>query len=238
MTFDNFVLTVLHFLLQRFTLNAHKMLGAPQQCTIFLTKHASILRDANSLRASYLFSKDKFGAAYDLGDKTFTCGRRGDALKYWALIKQYGAASLGRRIDHNACMMLEFAKAIENSQYFVLACPPNPFNVNFFFISSRLRHFIQKEASYVITSEGHRVLDLAKLDEKILGMLHQSQMDLKLSLHASGSVLIPHQPIYKIPSSQQNIHCLRFVLAGSRLTFDKRDISELLTIISSHGNVL
>ena len=41
----------------------------------------SILNEANGCRAEYLFSNRKVGASYDLGDKTFTCGRRGDALK-------------------------------------------------------------------------------------------------------------------------------------------------------------
>ena len=57
------------------------MLGATQQCTLFLTRHENVLTEVNSCRAEYLFSSRKLGAKYDLGDKTFTCGRRGDALK-------------------------------------------------------------------------------------------------------------------------------------------------------------
>ena len=56
------------------------MLGATQQCTLFLTRHENVLTEVNSCRAEYLFSSRKLGAKYDLGDKTFTCGRRGDAF--------------------------------------------------------------------------------------------------------------------------------------------------------------
>eukprot|EP00579_Thalassiosira_antarctica_P032459 CAMPEP_0201994646 /NCGR_PEP_ID=MMETSP0905-20130828/2415_1 /ASSEMBLY_ACC=CAM_ASM_000554 /TAXON_ID=420261 /ORGANISM="Thalassiosira antarctica, Strain CCMP982" /LENGTH=684 /DNA_ID=CAMNT_0048549659 /DNA_START=126 /DNA_END=2177 /DNA_ORIENTATION=- len=70
-----------------FTFNPHKMLGAPQQTTAFIVRHRHALRDANAAGAKYLFDPRKNGAEYDLGDLSYTCGRRTDAVKLWALWK-------------------------------------------------------------------------------------------------------------------------------------------------------
>jgi len=52
--------------------NAHKMLGAPLQCSIFITKQQETLAQCNSLNAAYLFQPDKFyPVEYDgNGDKS------------------------------------------------------------------------------------------------------------------------------------------------------------------------
>ena len=55
----------------------------PLQCSVFLTRHADILRRTNASGAAYLFQPDKLHAEYDLGDKTIQCGRRPDAFKLW-----------------------------------------------------------------------------------------------------------------------------------------------------------
>ena len=46
--------------------NAHKMLGAPFQCSAFITKHVDALTRCNSVPAPYLFQTDKhYSSAYD-----------------------------------------------------------------------------------------------------------------------------------------------------------------------------
>lgn len=55
----------------------------PLQCSMFLTRHANILKQTNASGAAYLFQPDKLNAEYDLGDKTIQCGRRPDAYKLW-----------------------------------------------------------------------------------------------------------------------------------------------------------
>ena len=57
--------------------------GMPLQCSVFLTRHAAILKQTNASGAAYLFQPDKLNAEYDLGDKTIQCGRRPDAFKLW-----------------------------------------------------------------------------------------------------------------------------------------------------------
>ena len=68
------------------TWNPHKLLGVPQQCSTFLTRHPNLLLEANSASASYLFQKDKFyDPKWDVGDKYLQCGRRADVLKFWLM---------------------------------------------------------------------------------------------------------------------------------------------------------
>jgi sulfinoalanine decarboxylase len=70
------------------TWNPHKLLAAPQQCSVFLTKHKGVLSECHSAAASYLFQTDKFyDTSLDTGDKHVQCGRRADVLKFWLMWK-------------------------------------------------------------------------------------------------------------------------------------------------------
>ena len=40
--------------------NPHKMLGAPLQSSLFLTRHKEILHQTNCAASTYLFQQDKF----------------------------------------------------------------------------------------------------------------------------------------------------------------------------------
>ena len=40
--------------------NPHKMLGAPLQASLFMTKHREILHQTNCAASTYLFQQDKF----------------------------------------------------------------------------------------------------------------------------------------------------------------------------------
>ena len=71
--------------------NPHKMMGAPLQTSVFVTRHNRILHEANSASASYLFQQDKFyDVSYDTGDKSVQCGRKTDAFKLWFMLKARG----------------------------------------------------------------------------------------------------------------------------------------------------
>lgn len=64
--------------------NPHKLLAVPQQCSLLLTKHKSIFKEAHSKQVPYLFQKDKFYSTdLDVGNKYLQCGRRPDVLKFW-----------------------------------------------------------------------------------------------------------------------------------------------------------
>lgn len=94
-----------------FSFNAHKMLGTPLSCSIIVTQERNHLLKSFSNDAGYLYQTD--GDEYNLGKTSLQCGRRNDALKFWALWKSIGAKGLAEMVDHQfflADVALEYVK--------------------------------------------------------------------------------------------------------------------------------
>jgi len=85
-------------LVDSFSFNAHKMLGTPLSCSIIVTKDKKFLHDSFSNDASYLYQTDH--DEFNLGKTSIQCGRRNDALKFWALWKSVGTNGLEKIVDH------------------------------------------------------------------------------------------------------------------------------------------
>jgi glutamate/tyrosine decarboxylase-like PLP-dependent enzyme len=81
-----------------FSFNAHKMLGTPLSCSLFLTKHKDQLFNSFSNAAEYLYQTGADN--FDLGKTSLQCGRRNDALKFWCLWKSIGTKGLEEMVDH------------------------------------------------------------------------------------------------------------------------------------------
>ena len=208
-----------------FTFNPHKLIGAPQQTTAFITRHSGILKAANSNGAKYLFDPRKNGAKYDLGDVSYTCGRRTDAIKLWAQWKYYGTKGIGRMVESKLGALEYMAQKIRKSDRFMLACEPWPFNVNFFYLPPRLR---QRMAKCEIDLEGDNPIIPSDISEDLADV----SVELKLRLHRSGEMLIPFQPL-----SNQKADCFRVVLAGNK-PFDESDTDTVLRLMDKYGHDL
>ena len=80
-----------------FTVNAHKMLGTPLSCSIIVVKDKKHMYHSFTNEASYLYQthNDEFNP----GKISLQCGRRNDALKFWALWKSVGTKGLGELVD-------------------------------------------------------------------------------------------------------------------------------------------
>jgi len=81
-----------------FSINAHKMLGAPLTCSIIVVKDKKYLYQSFSNDAEYLYQTANDD--YNLGKTSFQCGRRNDALKIWTLWKSVGSIGLEQIVDH------------------------------------------------------------------------------------------------------------------------------------------
>lgn len=81
-----------------FSLSAHKMLGTPLTCSVFVTQHKSQLFESFSSDATYLFQSEKDD--FNPGKASLQCGRRNDALKLWTLWKSIGTKGLEKLVDH------------------------------------------------------------------------------------------------------------------------------------------
>eukprot|EP00557_Chaetoceros_sp_GSL56_P001398 CAMPEP_0176497470 /NCGR_PEP_ID=MMETSP0200_2-20121128/11738_1 /TAXON_ID=947934 /ORGANISM="Chaetoceros sp., Strain GSL56" /LENGTH=384 /DNA_ID=CAMNT_0017895479 /DNA_START=912 /DNA_END=2063 /DNA_ORIENTATION=- len=201
-----------------FTFNPHKMLGAPQQTTAFITRHKGLLKQANSIGAKYLFDCRKHGAEYDLGDASYTCGRRTDAVKLWALWKFYGSKGLGSMVESKVDILQKMASCIRTSDRFMLACDPCPFNLNFYYLPTRIRKRLSESEVDIKSSN-------PKIPNDIADELSKVSVNLKLLLHKSGEMLIPFQPL-----SSQTADCFRLVLAGNK-QFREEDIQRVLDLM-------
>lgn len=81
------------------TMNCHKGQGVPNQATMLLVNDkGNILKKTNTSGAEYLFHESEY-SRYDIGDKTLSCGRKGDGLKIWLSIKKHGINGFKKYAD-------------------------------------------------------------------------------------------------------------------------------------------
>lgn len=122
--------------------NPHKSLGVPLQCSMFLIQEKGLLHMCNSAAAEYLFQRDKFyDVSYDTGDKSYQCGRKVDAFKFWLMLKARGLNEFERLMDNAIYMSNYLSEQIQRRTGFRLIID-EPFdytNVCFWYIPKRLR---------------------------------------------------------------------------------------------------
>jgi len=79
--------------------DAHKMMGLPLICSVFLTKNQSVLKSvcAHGDSAHYLFHEDTKDV--DLGRYSLQCGRRNDSLKLWIAWREIGDSGWAKMVE-------------------------------------------------------------------------------------------------------------------------------------------
>lgn len=162
--------------------NAHKMMAAPLQCCGFFTRHKTLLSEAHSAKAKYLFQQDKFyDVSYDTGDKSIQCGRKVDVLKLWMIWKAKGTKQYGLDVENMFECANYLAKKLSETDGFRLVIQePECTNVTFWYIPPSMRG--QKET----TEWWDRLAKVAPSIKK--GMVE------------CGSMLIGYQPDGDLPN--------------------------------------
>uniref|UniRef100_A0A8D9B498 Cysteine sulfinic acid decarboxylase n=1 Tax=Cacopsylla melanoneura TaxID=428564 RepID=A0A8D9B498_9HEMI len=181
------------------TWNPHKLLTAPQQCSVFLTRHSTILTECHSASATYLFQKDKFyDTKYDSGDKHIQCGRKPDVLKFWFMWKAKGTEGLEAHIDKSFDNAKYFTDKIRTRDGFKLVLDePECTNISFWYMPPSLRG---KE-------------NQADFND----LLHKVAPKIKERMMKTGSMMITYQPIHDLPNF------FRLVLQNSALDHSDMD---------------
>lgn len=123
------------------------MLGAPLQCSVFLTKHKGILHRCNCASATYLFQQDKFyDVTYDTGDMSVQCGRKVDAFKLWLMWKARGDHGFEILVDQAMSCSEYFKNRISNRPGFMVVMPEfECTNVCFWYVPKRMRNMEKTE---------------------------------------------------------------------------------------------
>ncbi len=78
----------------------HKMMLVPLGTGMVLARDERDLERAFSQSAPYLFHGADDARRWDQGIRSFTCSRRADVLKLWAVLQRYGARGMGSLYDH------------------------------------------------------------------------------------------------------------------------------------------
>lgn len=129
-----------------FTINPHKLLGVPVQCSYLLLQDRFLLNQAHSLNADYLFhnttssskaSLDDDNWLYsnmDLADGTVGCGRRPDGFKMFLTWKYMGTEGFTKRVDHALASAQYFQHKINEHPNFKLLVPSTSLNVCFYYL--------------------------------------------------------------------------------------------------------
>jgi len=81
-----------------FCFNAHKTLGAPLSTSVIVVKDNRDLYNSFNNDATYLYQTDDEN--FNLGQTSFECGRRNNALKFWTLWKAIGTEGIAKIVDH------------------------------------------------------------------------------------------------------------------------------------------
>ncbi|KAJ1976691.1 Glutamate decarboxylase 2 [Dimargaris xerosporica] len=117
------------------TLNPHKMLGVPLQCSYLLVKDKAVLAKSNATAAQYLFHGD----GLDLGIGTLGCGRRPDAVKMFLAWKYYGTHGFDARLAQSLARAQFLTHVVRERQpRFQLVAEPTNLNVCFWYIPAAM----------------------------------------------------------------------------------------------------
>ena len=107
--------------------NPHKWLFTPFDLSVLYCRHMDTLREAFSLVPEYLKTGDAPGVR-NLMDTGIQLGRRFRALKFWMVLRHFGAEGLRQRLEEHMRLARLFAGWIDASDDFERMAPV-PFSV-------------------------------------------------------------------------------------------------------------
>lgn len=190
--------------------NLHKMMGATQQCTALLVREPERLAACFSSGADYLFQPDKQFGEWDLGDRTFQCGRRVDALKLWLAWKVRGDGGFAARIDH-AVAMADFARMVVGASdgAFVPLADTGFTNLVFLWVPEELRP-----------------LDPASMPPDVQDRLHRLAPRIKARMQREGTAMLGYQPVH-------GVNCFRMLVMNPAVS--PGDVEAILGLIDRYG---
>lgn len=101
--------------------NPHKWLFVPVDCSVFLTRHADLLRHAFSIVPDYLTTSET--NVTNLMDYGVQLGRRFRALKLWMVLRRFGVHGLQERLRYHIGLAQDFARWVTAEPGFEVVAP-------------------------------------------------------------------------------------------------------------------
>jgi len=111
--------------------DAHKMMGLPLICSVFLTKNKAVLRSVctHGDSAHYLFHDDTKDV--DLGRYSLQCGRRNDSLKLWIAWREIGDSGWANMVERYCDLSDYLEELVNKSENLVMMSDRNWSNICF-----------------------------------------------------------------------------------------------------------
>ena len=149
--------------------DAHKMMGMPLICSVFLTKSKDILRAvcAHGDAAHYLFHEDT--KDIDLGRYSLQCGRRNDSLKLWIAWREIGDSGWAKMVERY-CDLSDYLEAlVARSEYLTMMSERRWTNVCFRFESENLDlNELNTEIRNRLMREGVHLVSRSNIGEDVV----------------------------------------------------------------------
>jgi sulfinoalanine decarboxylase/sulfinoalanine decarboxylase/aspartate 1-decarboxylase len=101
-----------------FCFNAHKTLGAPLSTSVLVVKDKHDLYNSFNNDASYLYQTHD--EDFNLGQTSFECGRRNNALKLWTMWKSIGTKGIAEIVDHEFSLADTAREYVNNNSNYTL----------------------------------------------------------------------------------------------------------------------
>ena len=150
-----------------FTINPHKLLGVPLQCSFLLVKgEEPLLYNTTTTHAECLFHEHA-DSAFDIGNRTLQCGKKNDALKFWLAWRCHGETGFQQRLGSVSEKTLCMVKALLGDRRFALLFYSPLASVCFFYLPPCIRDAFHAEVTPHLSALKHRG-DLGELDGCIL----------------------------------------------------------------------
>ncbi len=149
--------------------DAHKMMGMPLICSVFLTKSKDTLRAvcAHGDAAHYLFHEDT--KDIDLGRYSLQCGRRNDSLKLWIAWREIGDAGWAKMVERY-CDLSDYLEAlVAESEHLTMMSERRWTNVCFRFESENLDlNELNTEIRNRLMREGIHLVSRSNIGEDVV----------------------------------------------------------------------
>lgn len=149
--------------------DAHKMMGMPLICSVFLTKSKDTLRAvcAHGDAAHYLFHEDT--KDIDLGRYSLQCGRRNDSLKLWIAWREIGDAGWAKMVERY-CDLSDYLEAlVAKSEHLTMMSERRWTNVCFRFESKNLDlNELNTEIRNRLMREGVHLVSRSNIGEDVV----------------------------------------------------------------------
>jgi len=101
-----------------FCFNPHKTLGTPLSTSVLVVKDNRDLYNSFNNDATYLYQTDDEN--YNLGQTSFECGRRNNALKLWTLWKAIGTEGIANIVEHEFQLADTARNYVKNNEDYTL----------------------------------------------------------------------------------------------------------------------